>query len=308
MRFSAVSADTDVTCAQGINKAFVISDADLSHFFETGKRWVERDGVHNSVILCRAALRNSSDALTSDEIDTLLKYRNPKRNEITEISLEMASEDKDRTFEVDFRSYEYPDLIRVRIGGEDAADTENQFNRALAELKDITQWYWFLAGRRWLARLSTWFFWLFVVFTLVFNTLLVIGAVYDHYQAPDERSRPRGRYRSVLIQPGDDQRGVKENVHEEPRAKRQDLEILAVIWRFIWSKQFWAGLGVVGGGICLERIVAHLFPKAVFEIGRGKDRHQRLKKMRKWMGGLLTAVILTGIIVPIVNKFVMRLF
>lgn len=299
---------TDVTCSDGINRAFVVNEIDLKLFFERGKKWVEKDGQGDVTVRCKALLKKTKDALVSDRIDTVFEYTNPREREIYDISLQMCSKENGRTFQLDLQSYEYPNLIQLTVGGTDLMATQTLFNGLMADLKEINQWYWFLACRRWLLKFATWAFWLFLVLSLCYGTLSVVGTVYRNYRVRKQYEEWLRTYPPVTEKIGTVDRGKKEDVDgtKQARPKPGEVSPWVEVWHFVWSRQFLAGVGIIAGGILLVRIGVYVFPKAVFEIGKGKQRHERLKAMRKWIGRILTTIIILGIFVPLVKKIVLK--
>lgn len=306
MAAEVLGVDTDVTCSDGINRAYVVNDVDLKRFFETGRNWVEEHGVGSSVIRCKALLKKTKEALVSDRINTILGYSNPRDTEICGISLEMASKKEGRTFQIDFQSFEYPNLMQVTVGGEHLPETQKLFNRVLAEAKEITQWYWWIACRRWLLKLASWLFWIFFVLLFSYMALIMVGAAYRDYRVRKEYERLAKKIAIVRVEPTKAANGVKKPpLREKTRlAERHDVEPGRAIWQFISDKRFWGGAAIVVGGVFLERLIFYLFPKFVFEVGKGKERHKRLKARRKWIGRILTTIIVLGVIVPIISKIV----
>jgi hypothetical protein len=55
-------------------------------------------------------------------------------------------------------------------------------------------------------------------------------------------------------------------------------------------------------------LVNYLFPKAIFEIGKGKERHVRLKTVRKLVGGVIVTILLAGVVIPFINHVVTKFF
>jgi len=301
---------SDITCSEGINKAFVVNEADLKHFYRMGKKWVEEDRGGDVAIRCKALLKKTKDALLSDSIDTVLEYNNPSKRAIYDISLQMCCREKGRTFQVDFQSYEYPNLIQATVGGANSVLTEELFRNLMAELNDTTQWYWFLVCRRWLQKVASWTFWIFLVLLVCFGTLSVVGTSYRNYQIKKQREELLKKYPPIeqKLLPIDrvEKKDVDDIKQTQPKVEVVKPEV--ELWDFVLTKQFLAGMGIIVGGVFLERITVYLFPKAVFEIGKGKQRHERLKARRKWIARVLTAIIIAGIIVPIIKKFVMKFF
>ena len=300
----------DVTCSDGINKAFVVNDEDLKNFYRMGKEWVEEDGGVDRIIRCKALLKKSKDALVSDSIDTILNYSNPHKQEIYDISLQMCCHEKGRSFRLDLQSYEYPNLIQVTVGGANSVLTEKLFRRLMAELNDTTQWYWFLSCRRWLFKIATWAFWIFFVLSVCFGMLSLVGTYYRNYQNKKQYEEFLKKHPTVILKEGTTNVEEKKKVDiiKPVQPKVEKIKPATELWDFIRSKQFLSGMGLIIGGVCLERITFYIFPKGVFEIGKRKKRHDRLKSIRKWIAGVLTAIIIAGIIVPIIKNFVMRIF
>ncbi len=310
MAAKVLGVEADITCSDGINKAFVVNEGDLKHFFAIGNEWVEKNGVGDINVRCMALLKKSKDALVSDNIDTILKYSNPSKQEIYDISLQMCCKEKGRTFKVDFQSFEYPNLIQVTVGGANSVLAEKLFLRLMAELNETTQWYWFLACRRWLLKVSTWAFWIFLVLTVCYGTLSIVGTAYRNRQLRSQyeewlKSNPPVAQEPVTTGIGEE-KDVDSIKKMQPKVKKVNPVIQ--VWDCVRSIQFLAGMGIIIGGVSLVRITYYLFPKAIFEIGKGKQRHERLRAMRKWIAGLLTAIIVAGIVVPLMKEFVTKLF
>ena len=310
MAAQVLGVEADITCSDGINKAFVVNEGDLKHFFAMGKEWVEGDEVGDTTVRCKALLKKTKDALVSDSIDTILEYSNPSKQEIYGISLQMCCKEKGQTFEVDFQSFEYPNLIQVMVGGANSVRTEKLFLRLMAELNETTQWYWFLACRRWLLKIATWAFWVFLVLTVCYGALSIVGTAYRNRQIRKQYNEWLRRNPPIAQELGTtgigEEKGVVTIKKTQPKVERVNPAIQ--VWDCVRSRQFLAGMGIIIGGVSLVRITIYLFPKAVFEIGKGKQRHERLRAMRKWFAGVLTAIIVAGIIVPIMKEFVTKLF
>jgi len=310
MADQVLGVETVITCSDGINKAFVVNEEDLKHFFAIGKEWVEEEKVGNTILRCKALLKKSKDKLVSDNINTILEYSNPRKQEIYDVSLQMCCKEKERIFEVKFQSYEYPNLIQVTVGGANSEQTEKLFSRLMAELNEITQWYWFLACRRWLFKIATWSFWVFLVLIFCYSALSTVGNVYRNRQIRKQHEEFLRRNPPVSQEPSTidkgEEKGIDTTKKTQPNIDRINPAIQ--VWDCVISRQFLAGMGIIIGGILLVRITIYLFPKAVYEIGKGKQRHERLKVMRKWFAGVLTVIIVTGIIVPIINELITKLF
>jgi len=309
MADQVLGVEADITFSDGINKAFVVNEGDLKHFFAMGKEWVEGDEVGETTVRCKALLKNTKEALVSDSIDTILEYSNPSKQEICNIFLQMCCKEKGKIFEVDFQSFEYPNLIQVTVGST-SVQTEKLFLRLMAELNETTQWYWFLACRRWLLKIATWAFWVFLVLTVCYGSLSVVGTAYRNRQIRKQYKEWLRRNPPIAQEPGTTGIGEEKSVvtikKTQPKVERVNPAIQ--VWDCVRSRQFLAGMGIIIGGVFLVRITIYLFPKAVFEIGKGKQRHERLRAMRKWFAGILTAIIVAGIIVPIMKEFVTKLF
>lgn len=54
--------------------------------------------------------------------------------------------------------------------------------------------------------------------------------------------------------------------------------------------------------IFLERSTLYLFPRAIFDIGKGKQRHVKLRAIRKGVGGIITTIIVLSFIVPFLKQ------
>lgn len=305
MAREVVGIQTCVSCSAPVNKAFVVTEEELEHFYEEGKRWVDGAGSTNSAICCKAELRGAEDVLTSDTVESIINYTNPRKNKIRGVWLAMVSDDKSRTFDLKLRDKELPSLISITVGGKSVPETEDTYRRLEAEIQDITQWYSLLATRRWLIRLLTWLWWILCVLYLLWVVFGVI--LWAHRSGVSRRiEEPRRLYnvRTDALEeprkmPGMRKKASEETLKKEPTSTRK-------VWEFVWDRRFWVGVGVVLGGVFLERVLVYVFPKAIFVVGKGKDRYARLKNIRKWIGGIITTVVLLGIVVPLVKRLVWK--
>lgn len=145
-----LGAKAYATCASEINRAFVVGDKDLRHFYEEGRNWVYGDGNGKGITKCSGKLRGTGEEIFSDAIETIANYTNPRKREIRAISVEMVSEDKNRTFSLELRDEEWPRLMSVVVGGPSALEAEKMFYRVEAEVRtalglDFT-WRWDMEG------------------------------------------------------------------------------------------------------------------------------------------------------------------
>jgi hypothetical protein len=294
-------------CSGGINKAYVITPGDLQHFFEFGKRWIKSDDLSDAIISCKYITKGGKGANVSDNISTVVEYSNPRKMGICNISMTMGSRSKERNFELSFQNQEYPNLIQVYIGGPSLEETQTTFNLLNVQLDELTQWYWPIACRRWLRRILTWVLFIFLVLYTLFTVVVSIGTAYHNYQV-------RRQYeQAVKAQPFIAQHDNKTNIKLPPTSPKNNsatqsspVNAARAIWNFVANKYFLGGIGIVIGGWLTLLLVNYLFPKAIFEIGKGKERHERLKAVRKWVGGVIVMIILSGIVIPLVSRFVLK--
>lgn len=299
---------TGVTCSDGINKAYVLNDEDLRRFFKDGKEWVEKGMGADAepVIQCKALMKNAKESLESEDINKILDQSNPKKSQIYDICLKMAAKKNERTFQINFQSIEYPNLIQLVVGGLKVPETEMLFHRLFAELNDATQWYWLLSCRRWLLKVSKWLIWSFLILLVIFSAFSFMGSRYRNYRA----RKIYEEYAKKHIAAEKDIRSNESEVKKESteikpkEIKQKEVSPVEEVWKLISNSQFLAGVGIGLGIIFLERLSIYLFPKAIFEIGKGKERHKRLKGIRKWVGGILTTIILFAFIIPIIIKYI----
>jgi hypothetical protein len=291
-------------CSDGINKAYVVTPEDLKHFFEFGKRWIQSDIPDDTIIRCKYTSKGDKEANISDDIKTTLEYSNPRKKEICNISMIMGSKSKERNFELSFQNYEEPNLIQVYIGGPKLDETQSTFNLLLVELEELTQWYWPIACRRWLRKLLAWVLW--ILFVLWFSYLLLISAgttcrnaqlkrQYEQYVKSHPDIVQQNKMDTKLPSPPPQNNSATQS---SPSSSAQE------IWDFVANKYFLGGVGTVIGGWLTVLLVNYLFPKAIFEIGKGKNRHERLKHVRNWVGGVIGMIILSGVIIPLVHRLV----
>jgi len=300
---------TNALCQTGKNRAFVVNERDLRNFFKIAKRWIEEKGEEYS-IQYKTKLKKTSESLVSDNPETLLRYTNPREKEIRAIQLVGSSGDGSRYFEIDFQSWEHPDLIQIRVGGESVPGTEECFRQVIAEVEDTTRWYWFLSCRRWIQQLLTWVCYVFLVLSCISLIFFGLTESYRH-------SKANKKYKNYISTLTPAQRRVlEEKLNEETKIVRSsetksqmdNIEkdsLQEILWRFVSDRHFIVAVCVLFGGVVFERGTIYLFPKAVFEIGKGKNRHRRLKKVRKYIGGVIGTIILMGIVVPIIKRWVL---
>jgi hypothetical protein len=297
-----------VLCSDGINKAYVLTVEDLQHFFEFGKRWINSSDPSDAVISCKYIAKGTKEAHISENIKSILEYRNPRKMEICNISMTMGSRSKERNFELSFQNREEPNLIQVYIGGPILDETQSTYNLLRVELDELTQWYWWIACRRWLRRILTWVLFIFLVLYTFFTMALAIGTTYHNYQARKQYEH------AVIALPSIAQRENKTNIklpdtplQNNSSTQSSPVNIARSIWNIVANKYFLGGIGIVIGGWLTVLLVNYLFPKAIFEIGKGKERHAQLKTVRKYVGYLIVMIILSGIVFPLVSRFVSRL-
>ena len=219
----------------------------------------------------------------------------------------MGSRSKERNFELTFQNSEVPNLIHVYIGGPSSDETQSTYNLLRVELDELTQWYWPIACRRWLRRILTWVLFVFLVLYMSFTVLVTIGTTYHNYQVRKQYEK------AIKANPSIAQRENKKNIElpetlPPKNAIPQSPQVNSAreIWDFIANRYFLGGLGIVIGGWLTVLLANYLFPKAIFEIGKGKERHARLKTVRKYVGYVIVTIILSGIVIPFVNRLVMR--
>jgi hypothetical protein len=293
-------------CSDGINKAYVVTQEDLKHFFEFGKSWVQSDVPNDTIIRCKYTSKGDKEANISDDIRTILEYSNPRKKEICNISMIMGAKSKERNFELSFQNYEEPNLIQVYIGGPNLDETQSNFRLLFVELEELTQWYWPIACRRWLIKLLAWVLW--ILFVLWFSYLLLISvgttcrnaqlkSQYEQYVKSHPDIVQQNKMDTKLPSPPPQNNSVTQSSPSNPSRE---------IWEFVANKYFLGALGIVIGGWLMVLLANYLFPKAIFEIGKGKERHTRIKAARKFFGYVILTIFLSGIVIPLVTRFVTR--
>ncbi len=300
MKRDVLGISTSASWSQPINRAFVLTDKDLQTFYAAGKNWVDDTGNGNPKILCRAALKASKEGIVSDTVTSIIDYTNPHKKQITNITLEMVSEDKNRTFALKFQNEEWPSVISLIVGGKNLRESETPFHRMEAELYDITQWYWVLATRRWIATVLRWTFWIWLVITIMFLSMTIISTVRNSLKT----KKAEQQYEYVLkdapslrqtAKPSPAKKSIEKISHNETTSWKE-------VWELISNKNFLRGVGFILVVIFLERSSLYLFPRAIFDMGKGKQRHARLRAIRKWVGGIITTIIVLGLIVPYLKQ------
>ena len=179
-------------------------------------------------------------------------------------------------------------------------ESEKVFRRIEAEISDITQWYWFLVARRWFFTLGRWMFWVFFgIYMMCFGLVLIFAARNSYKTANVQQT-----YRHVATDPSKLSQTTKPPLVNKPMDKitHEETSAWKDIWELLSNKRFLTGVGFVLGVIGLERLMFYLFPKAIFDIGKEKQRHQRLKSRRKWIGGIITTIIVLSVIVPYLKQ------
>jgi hypothetical protein len=299
-----------VECSYPINKAYVVTDQDVKTLFEAGKSWVQNSTQASSAIHCQALLRNTEECLGSDDIGTILEYSNPKQAEIYSISIQMSSDELQRTFFLELNSHEHPDLVHLIIGGNDENRTTQCSEKLYADVTELTKWYSLLACRRWVIKLGIWIVWIFISLSVLHGLFYTFATIYRNYRTQKEYQQSLRKQPPSVSDASANKRKEKDQIPQaQPTQPTMNQPTsLMQLWRLISSKNFLLGIVFVLGGIASERFTSYLFPKAVFEIGKGRQRHERLKNIRKYVGALLVAIIVSGIIVPILNKLVTKFF
>lgn len=310
-------SEPTIVCSDVFNKAFVVTGADITHFYEAGKRWVDSCEGNLPRLRCKASLRGSPEHLVSDTAESIMQYSNPRKQQIESISLVMSSADQEKTFEIVFRSQEYPALIQVEVGGQNSEETEKLFRITSAEVADLGQWYSPLACRRWMTRLLSWTWWLFLILSVSIGFISLAGSAYQYHRQRTAIAEFRRQHPGSLLETRkktntDDNEPTQKPNSPSPSTGDRSRKVggsaiglresLRLIWQLVSSTEFLLGAGIVIGGVAMERVTRYLFPRSVFEIGNGVVRHQRLKAIRKWLSRVIGTVILLGFIIPSVQR------
>jgi len=298
--------DPTALCSDGINKAYVVTPEDLQHFFEFGKRWIKSDVPGDTIIRCKYTSKGDKEANISGDIRTTLEYSNPRKREICNISMTMGSKSKERNFELSFQNYEEPNLIQVSIGGPKLDETQSTFNLLFVELEELTQWYWPIACRRWLRKILAWVLWICIVLWFSYLLLISIGTSCRNYQLRKQYEQAVKSQPSIAQQSKMNMKLPSPPPQNNSATPSSPSNPAREIWEFVANKYFLGALGIVIGGWLTVLLANYLFPKAIFEIGKGKERHARLKAARKYVGYVIVTIILSGIVIPLVSRFVTR--
>jgi hypothetical protein len=298
--------DPTALCSDGINKAYVVTQEDLQHFFEFGKRWIKSDVPGDTIIHCKYTSKGDKEANISDDIRTALEYSNPRKREICNISMTMGPKSKERNFELSFQNYEEPNLIQVSIGGPKLDETQSTFNLLFAELEELTQWYWPIACRRWLRKLLAWVLWISMVLLFSYSLLVSIGTSCRNAQLRKQYEQAVKSQPYIAQQSKIDKKSPSPPPQSNSVTQSSPSNPAREIWEFVANKYFLGALGIVIGGWSMVLLANYLFPKAIFEIGNGKERHARLKAARKLVGYVILTILLSGIVTPLVGHFVTR--
>lgn len=286
-----LGVSTNASWLLPINKAFVLRDKDIQGFYDTGKNWIVGNENGDPKIRCKVSLKDTKEAIVSDTVRSVVDYSNPRRKQITKITLEMVSQNENRSFRLEFQNEEWPSLISLIVGGENLTESEKVFRRTEAELYDLTQWYWFLSARKWLIILCRWMFWICLGIFMLFFVFAIILTIPDLFKSTEVQQTYK---QHVATDSSEHEQVQKTPLIKKPldEITHQDTAVWHDLWALISNRQFLIGVGFVLGVIGLERLMLYLFPKAIFDIGKGKERHAKIKKLRKWIGGIITAIII----------------
>lgn len=304
MAHNILGIDTYMTYSSPINKAFVLTDNDLQHFFNEGKNWVGEPMNGEPTVRCSFISRETKENIVSNTLQKIIDYNNPSRDKIRAISLEMVSKDKSRTFGLDFQDREWPQLITLTVGGNSQPEMDNISRKIEADIHDITQWYWFLTTRKWVAKLLTWLFWICLTISILSTGLTIISSARNWF----ETKKVNETIQHIQTDAPVPKKTTKPKTIEEIPTKpmQRQTKPWEELWKLARSKRVWGGVLIVLVVISLERISVYLFPKAIFAIGKGKQRYAKLKSVRKWAGGIITTIIILGIIVPLVQRLIWK--
>lgn len=249
-------------------------------------------------------------------LEQVLSQRNPKGNPIWAIYLEHSGREiTNRLFitSADIKQYA---AIEYSADGESADEISSLVGRVQSETRNIRMWYWPI---RWAHDWS--FFYarkygkaIVVTLAIVFFSILLLGAIGQvimelsrsaetQSQMADSQA-PRTELRPEPPQLTEEQKIAAERRLQELREKAEArAEANRIRQRQESLRNLWQAL-VLGGefGVVLLMVLLarFLYPRAIFEIGEGKERHQSLCKVRNF---LLGTFLLCSIVIPIALSY-----
>lgn len=213
MKHDVLGISTAASWARPINRAFVLTDEDLQAFYKAGKDWIIANEEGDPVILCKAGLKATKEDIASNTVTNIIDYTNPRKRQITNITLEMVSAKKNRTFALKFQNEEWPSVISLIVGGKNLHESEKLFRTMEAELYDITQWYWFLATRRWVATVFRWTFWIWLVIMIMLLSMTIVSTVRNSLKT----RKVKQAYKYVLKDAPEFRQPANPSLVEKPR-------------------------------------------------------------------------------------------
>lgn len=253
---------------------------------------------------------------TVQNLDDVLAMRNPQGNPIWGLFLNHVGADvNNRLFitSADIRQFA---AIQFSADGESPDKVSAMIGKVRDETKNIRLWYWPFRWADDFVLLLAWTHGKAIALVLVaicFAALLVGGigqvivemshsagtpqkAVTTTQPQESEKTPPKMTEQQKAALEAEIKR-LQEEASQKAReqAQRERKEALSQLWRTL----MWGG---AGGAVLVSFLFARLlFPRAVFEIGEGKERYQRLSTIRTFLIGTL---LLSGILIPWMRTYI----
>ena len=287
-------------------QSFILDVDNLQRLYDLGVNWVD-NGEDSKVCLCEAHCKQTSEIISSESIEPILKYGNNKQQQIYIISLIMKA-GKNRAFRLRIqRDPDWPTLL-FEVHGEDHETSKKMYQDVSAELKETTQWYSFLSNRVKLHSITSKYGWIWMtVFVLLFLYGLGSG-IFNYYHGKNIANQNL----STLVEDKQEiERRLSGDITEDEQQELSQLdEKLAQcigVYEGILNRNYLPVVLklLIIGVVCFfvgyfgNRFLLYLFPRGTVLIGAEIKRHDKLLKVRKyiWMASVtIVGTVIAGMI------------
>lgn len=281
-------------------QAFILDADTLRKFSDRGQRWINSAVKEEVVTRCEVFCSNSPDSLVYNCIEPVFGISNTKEQSILAILMHFTAGDE---YEYKMRIQRHPEYptILFKMRGPDQELLLKKYNEIKAEIKEGTQWYSFLSNRMFLRVAALKYNWIFWLLAAVF---LVLG-VWNYYAYSNNK-------RAALNNIAELKR-LKENATDADNSHitainqtiKNNEDYLVSLQKqnsfgtTIIAVAITASLFVVM--LLCNKVLLYLYPRGVILIGAEIKRHEKLITFRKYVYGIISAVI-AGIILKLVTQ------
>ena len=263
-------------------------------------------------------LSATDEPKTLDTLDEVLALRNPQGNPIWGLFFNHVGRDANCRLFVTSADIKQYAALQFSTDAESPDKVSNLIAKVRGETKNIRLWYWpfrwlddhlLYLGRKHGKPVA-------LVFLILCFALFAIGAIgqavvsfSNSGDAPPEISAkaPSTKPEKPAPELTEEQKAELQKRIEalqkelEAKQKEQDELQRKQLLKQVWQSLTWLG---AGGAVLVSFLLARaLFPRAVFEIGEGKERYQRLCTIRNF---LICTLLLGGLLIPLARSYMMK--